>query len=69
VDIDLDHDLLDATEVAAVLGLMNWRGVHVYRGRYPDFPKPKVSKGRCLLWLRSDVEAWQRSRSNTDPTR
>jgi predicted DNA-binding transcriptional regulator AlpA len=41
-----------------VLGLSNWRGVHVYRRRYADFPTPIIEKGRCLLWKRSDVEKW-----------
>jgi predicted DNA-binding transcriptional regulator AlpA len=56
--------LLDAGEVAAILGLSNAKGVHVYRTRYDDFPEPFVikSSGKCLLWLRSDVEAWATTR-------
>lgn len=53
-------DLLDATEVAALLGLTNWRGVSVYRKRYADFPAPIIEKGRCMLWHRSDILAWGR---------
>jgi predicted DNA-binding transcriptional regulator AlpA len=51
-------DLLDATEVAAVLGLAHRQAVSTYRGRYDDFPAPVVTKSRCLLWLRADIEAW-----------
>ncbi len=60
MELDL-ADLLDSTEVAAVLGLSNWRGVSVYRRRYADFPAPVIEKGRCLLWRRSDVEKWARA--------
>lgn len=60
MELDL-ADLLDSTEVAAVLGLSNWHGVSVYRRRYADFPAPVIEKGRCLLWRRSDVEKWARA--------
>jgi predicted DNA-binding transcriptional regulator AlpA len=57
-------DLIDSNEVAALLGLVNNRAVSTYRGRYSDFPVPIVEKGsgKCVLWLRSDVEAWARAR-------
>jgi hypothetical protein len=31
----------------------------------PDlvFPEPVVTHGRCYMWLRSDIEAWQRRRA------
>ena len=51
-------DLLDATEVAELLGLAQRTSVSVYRSRYPDFPQPVIQKSRCLLWRRSDVLAW-----------
>jgi predicted DNA-binding transcriptional regulator AlpA len=59
VDID---DLIDAEEVAAILGLSRATSVSVYQKRYPDMPRPVVSRpsGRCLLWLRSEVERWAR---------
>lgn len=60
--IDPD-DLLDATEVAEVLGLSHRQAVSTYRHRYADFPEPVVVKSRCLLWLRVDVEAWRDGRS------
>ena len=53
-------DLVDAAEVAQVLGLSHRNSVSVYRRRYDDFPQPVVEKSRCLLWLRADVESWGR---------
>lgn len=55
-------DLVDATEVATLLGLSHRNAVSVYRARYDDFPTPTVDKSRCVLWRRSDIEAWQRDR-------
>jgi predicted DNA-binding transcriptional regulator AlpA len=60
--IDPD-DLVDATEVAELLGLAHRNSVSVYRKRHDDFPEPVVTKSRCLLWLRADVEAWAVSRT------
>lgn len=55
-------DLLDATEVAAVLGLGSRNSVSVYARRHDDFPRPVVDKadGHTKLWLRADVGAWRR---------
>ena len=53
-------DLLDASEVATLLGLASFRVVSVYRQRYEEFPRPGVEKGRCVLWSRADVERWAR---------
>jgi predicted DNA-binding transcriptional regulator AlpA len=57
-------DLLDAGEVAELLGLSRRQAVSTYRSRYSDFPAPIVEKnsGKCDLWLRSDVESWASSR-------
>lgn len=57
--VDTD-DLIDLGETADLIGLDNRRGVSVYRRRYPDFPEPAVEKGRCVLWLRQDIDAWTR---------
>jgi predicted DNA-binding transcriptional regulator AlpA len=57
-------DLLDAVAVAALLGLSSYRSVSTYRRRYDTFPAPVIATGKCLLWLRSDVEAWAASRSS-----
>ncbi len=61
---DLD-DLLDAEQVAALLGLSSTGAVSVYKRRYPDFPDPAIVRGsgRCQLWVRQDVEAWKAGRS------
>lgn len=56
-------DLIDSADVAELIGITNRNGVSVYRHRHPDFPCPVIEKGRCLLWLRSDVEAWATGRS------
>lgn len=49
-------------EIATMIGLSNPRGVSVYRRRHGDFPPPVIEKGRCVLWLRADIEAWARRR-------
>lgn len=50
--------------MAEILQLGTNRAVSTYRKRYPDFPKPIIEKGagRCLLWLRADIEAWAKGR-------
>lgn len=57
-------DLVDAQAVAEMLGLSSRGAVSVYRARYDDFPEPVIDlgKGRPMLWLRADVEAWKASR-------
>lgn len=64
--VDL-RDLLDAGEVAEILGLSHRQGVATYRKRYADFPEPVLTKnsGLCTLWLRQDIEAWRSSRRRT----
>jgi len=61
VDID---DLIDAHEVAEILGLSHRNSVSLYQRRYPDMPRPVVERGggRTKLWLRSEVERWVRER-------
>lgn len=58
-------DLIDSRGVAAVLGLSHAESVATYRKRHASFPAPVVDMGagRCLLWVRSDVEAWAAQRS------
>ena len=56
-------DLIDPSQVAEIVGLSNVGGVSVYRKRYADFPAPAVEKGRCVLWLRGDVERWANRRA------
>ena len=55
-------ELLDSEEVAGLLGLSHREAVSVYRRRYKDFPAPVIEKGRCLLWLRSDIAKWSQRR-------
>ena len=58
-------NLIDAQIVAEILGLNRRSSVSVYRMRYHDFPEPVVDmgSGRCLLWLRGDVERWVKART------
>jgi glutathione-regulated potassium-efflux system ancillary protein KefG len=64
-------DLIDARGVADILGLSHPNNVSVYRHRYADMPRPVVNlgRGRCMLWLRPDVEAWAKSLVATGRTR
>lgn len=57
------NNLIDTAEVAPLIGITNPNGVSVYRRRHHDFPAPVIEKGRCVLWLRSEVEAWARTRA------
>lgn len=54
------EDLIDANEVANILGLAQPNSVSLYQRRYPDMPRPVVNLGpnRPLLWLRPEVERW-----------
>jgi predicted DNA-binding transcriptional regulator AlpA len=61
--IDPD-DLLDAEAVANLLGLASAGVISVYRTRYKDFPPPRIERGRCRLWLRTDIETWDQARSH-----
>ena len=55
------EDLIDARGVAEILQLSHPNNVSVYGARYQDMPRPVVSlgRGRCKLWLRSEVERWE----------
>src|SRR6478752_1222049 len=54
-------DLLDASEVAELLGLAHRNSVSTYRSRYPDFPtgEPAPGGGRTRLWRRDEILAWR----------
>jgi predicted DNA-binding transcriptional regulator AlpA len=56
-------DLLDSSEVAVLLGLSRFNAVSTYRRRYADFPEPAIEKGRCILWRRTDIERWAKTRA------
>lgn len=53
------EELVDANEVAAIIGVSHRNTVALYRRRHADFPNPVVTKSRCTLWVRSDVEQWR----------
>ena len=59
VDVD---DLIDAREVAEMLGLSSPRAVAVYASR--GLPEPVIDRGpnTAKLWLRQDIERWSMSR-------
>lgn len=68
-----DDDLIDAAEVARILGLAHRNSVSTYRSRYSDFPlgRPAPGGGRTLLWPRSEILAWHAgfsARRTADPT-
>jgi hypothetical protein len=54
-------DLVDATDIAARLGIAHPNTVHSWRHRYDDFPEPVFRRERVLLWRWPDVEAWARA--------
>lgn len=60
-------DLIDAQAVAEILGLAQRNTVSLYQRRYPNMPRPVVDlgRGRCKLWLRSEIHAWGRARDRT----
>ena len=61
--VDLD-DLVDAMEVADLLGLSHRNTVSIYQKRYPEMPRPVIEFGgnRCKLWLKSEILVWNESR-------
>ncbi len=61
--IDAD-DVIDAREIAAILGLSHSNTVSLYQRRYSDMPRPAIDmgQGRCKLWLRTEITEWSASR-------
>jgi hypothetical protein len=57
VDVD---DLIDAQEVATILGLAHRNTVSEYQRRYLEMPRPVVDRrdGRLKLWLLPELERW-----------
>lgn len=57
--IDVD-DLIDANEVARLLGLAHRNSVTTYLNRYPDMPRPTVEirGSRIRLWSRPEIVNW-----------
>lgn len=54
------NDLIDARGVAEILGLAQPGNVSLYQRRHPDMPRPVVNlgQGRCMLWVRPEIEIW-----------
>ncbi len=57
VDVD---ELIDARDVAEILGLAHRNTVSEYQALYDDMPRPVVNlgRGRPMLWLRPAIEQW-----------
>ena len=55
------EDLIDAQGVAELLGLAQRNTVSAYQRRYPAMPRPVVDlgKGRCKLWLGTEIKRWR----------
>ena len=53
-------DLIDAHDVARILGLAQRNTVSQYQRRYPDMPRPvlDLGAGRPSLWLRPQIKRW-----------
>lgn len=58
------EDLIDAQDVAEILGLSHRESVTTYLHRYNDMPRPVVElkKSKTRLWLRPEIERWARRR-------
>jgi predicted DNA-binding transcriptional regulator AlpA len=58
-------DLIDAHEVAEILGLSHRNSVATYLKRYSSMPRPLVERGggRTRLWSRRAIEEWNATRS------
>jgi glutathione-regulated potassium-efflux system ancillary protein KefG len=54
------EDLIDAHDVARILGLAHPNSVSTYLKRYTDMPRPAVDlgRGRPRLWVRQEIEEW-----------
>jgi hypothetical protein len=65
------EDLIDAHDVAELLGLSMSQTVATYQRRYPEYAQPIVDlgRGRPKLWLRPDVNAWAESLWESGRTR
>lgn len=65
------NDLIDAREVAEIIGLSQPGNVSLYQRRYPDMPRPVVAlgRGRCMLWVRPEIEKWWNELAATGRTK
>lgn len=58
------EELIDAHDVAGILGLTHPNSVSTYLKRYDDMPQPVVDlgPGRPRMWLRPEIESWSSRR-------
>jgi predicted DNA-binding transcriptional regulator AlpA len=58
------EDLIDAHEVARLVGLAHRNTVSQYLEKYKDMPRPVIDLGpnRPRLWLRPEIEEWVQHR-------
>ena len=61
--VDTD-DLIDAHDVAEILGLAHRNTVSEYLRKYDEMPRPVIDlgRGRPRLWLRPEIEEWAKRR-------
>ena len=59
------EELIDAHDVANILGLAHPNSVSTYLKRYADMPRPVVDlgRGRPRMWLRPEIESWSDRRA------
>lgn len=64
------NELIDAQGVADLLGLAQRNTVSLYQRRYPDMPRPVVDlgRGRCKMWLESEIRGWNGRRFESEDT-
>jgi hypothetical protein len=57
--VDLS-DLIDANQVAELLGLSHRNSVTTYLHRYESMPRPVLERadGKTRLWLRQEIVKW-----------
>jgi glutathione-regulated potassium-efflux system ancillary protein KefG len=57
------EELVDAHDVADLLGLTHANSVSTYQKRYAEMPRPVVDlgSGRCKMWRRSEIIAWAKN--------
>jgi predicted DNA-binding transcriptional regulator AlpA len=65
------EDLIDAHDVARILGLSHRNTVSLYMRRYADMPRPVIDlgRGRPSLWLRPEIERWHARQAARGKTR
>jgi len=60
------NDLIDAEDVAEIVGLSSAHNVTAYQSIYPEMPRPVVAikRGRrsTRLWVRAQVVRWNNAR-------